>query len=106
MSEVSSHFPLNTVIRQDYSTVDLKAYCKGKKIGLLFSGYWCKPCRELTPEIIKYYDLNKGGTEFEIIYIHADTNETAFRTYFAKMPWLALNFYDMQTNVSENFGLL
>jgi thiol-disulfide isomerase/thioredoxin len=99
MSAVTSFFPVNSVFGKDYKLVDLRTHCKGKKVGLLFSAYWCKPCREMTPEIIKYYEENKGGKEFEIIYVSTDVNEVAFNTYFAKMPWLALDYNETVANV-------
>ncbi len=105
MSIVANFFPINSVFDKDYKPVDLRKHFKGKKIGLLFSAYWCKPCREMSPYIIKYYLANNGGKEFEIIYVSGDVNEAAFREYFAKMPWLALNFFESEVNVNLNFTI-
>lgn len=73
---------------------------KGKKIGLLFSASWCKPCREMTPQIMKYYSQNNGGKEFDIVFVSGDNDEHSFHQYYATMPWLALNFNETQLNVS------
>ena len=90
----------NIVFNNRGQYIDLFSHCKGKSVGLLFSAYWCKPCRELCPDIIKYYEKHRGGKDFEIIYISGDTDQGAFDKYFQKMPWLALDFNEQPLSVS------
>lgn len=94
----------NVVFNKQRQYVDLKSHCQGKSVGLLFSAYWCKPCREMCPDIIKYYQKHKGGKDFEIIYVSGDTDEAAFQKYYSKMPWLALDFNEQYISVSIIFN--
>ncbi|XP_060596592.1 nucleoredoxin-like [Ruditapes philippinarum] len=77
-------------------------------IGLYFSAHWCPPCRGFTPELAKYYnDLKAKNRTLEIIFISSDKDETAFKEYFAEMPWLALDFRHRETKneLAQKFGV-
>lgn len=83
------------VIRNDDSAVQLDEFCgEGRVIGLLFSGHWCRPCREFTPKLVEFYKKLKGDANrhFEVVYISCDRGEKEFYAYFKEMPWLALPF--------------
>lgn len=80
--------------------INMQTHFAGKKLGLLFSASWCKPCREMTPQIMKYYEQNNGGKDFDIVFVSGDNDEMSFQRYYATMPWLALNFNESQINVS------
>lgn len=91
----------DVVINRKGEHIDLKTHCKGKSVGLLFSAYWCKPCRDICPEIIKYYEkMRILQKDFEIIFISGDRTESSFKEYFSKMPWLALDFNEQYISVS------
>ena len=93
MSAISNLFLNRTVVKNHQGNyINLPTYFKGMKVGLLFSAAWCKPCTKMTPEIIKYYENNNGGKDFEIIYISGDVDEMQFQKYYSKMPWFALDF--------------
>ncbi|OMO87354.1 hypothetical protein CCACVL1_09110 [Corchorus capsularis] len=72
----------------------------GKTIGLYFSGQWCVPCVKFTPKLISIYQRikqtleEKGGEDFEIVFVSNDRDQTSFDSYFGTMPWLALPFED------------
>ncbi|OMO75478.1 Thioredoxin-like protein [Corchorus olitorius] len=72
----------------------------GKTIGLYFSGQWCVPCVKFTPKLISIYRRikqtleEKGGEDFEIVFVSNDRDQTSFDSYFGTMPWLALPFED------------
>ncbi|KAA8530621.1 hypothetical protein F0562_005445 [Nyssa sinensis] len=70
---------------------------RGKKLGLYFSGSWCGPCQQFTPELIEVYNELSSKSDFEIILISADEYVESFNNYFSKMPWLAVPFSDSET---------
>lgn len=70
---------------------------KGKKLGLYFSASWCGPCRGFTPTLVEAYNELSPNGEFEVVFITADEDDEAFKSYFSKMPWLAIPFSDSDT---------
>jgi len=56
----------------------------------------CGPCREFTPELVKFYDKinsRRGNKDsFEIIFISRCRDENSFGQYFTHMNWLAMPF--------------
>lgn len=76
----------------------------GKTVGLYFSAQWCPPCLKFTPKLISVYQKikqtlaeGKEDEDFEIVLVSSDRDQTAFESYFATMPWLALPFGDQTT---------
>ncbi|PKA54053.1 putative nucleoredoxin 1 [Apostasia shenzhenica] len=81
---------------------------KGKMVGLYFSGSWCGPCRRFTPILVEAYtELAARNSNFEIVFVSADSDDEDFDEYFTHMPWLAIPFSDEEKRewLSENFGL-
>ncbi|TKY58651.1 nucleoredoxin 1 [Spatholobus suberectus] len=70
---------------------------KGKKLGLYFSASWCGPCQRFTPTLVEVYNEVASKGDFEIIFVTADEDDEAFKSYFSKMPWLAIPFSDSET---------
>ncbi|KAK4842012.1 hypothetical protein QYF36_014231 [Acer negundo] len=70
---------------------------KGKKIGLYFSASWCGPCRRFTPTLVEVYNELSPTSDFEVIFVSRDKDDTSFNEYFSKMPWLAIPFSDSET---------
>ncbi|XP_022753219.1 probable nucleoredoxin 2 isoform X3 [Durio zibethinus] len=72
----------------------------GKTVGLYFSEERCFPCVKFTPKLISVYQRikqmleEKGGEDFEIVFVSNDRDQSSFDSYFATMPWLALPFGD------------
>ncbi|XVF63635.1 hypothetical protein PTKIN_Ptkin09bG0102400 [Pterospermum kingtungense] len=72
----------------------------GKTVGLYFSAQWCFPCVKFTPKLISVYQKiqqnleEKGGEDFEVVFVSFDREQSSFDSYFASMPWLALPFGD------------
>ncbi|CAL5366453.1 unnamed protein product [Camellia sinensis] len=81
---------------------------KGKKLGLYFSGSWCRPCQQFTPNLVEVYNELSSIRDFEIILVSADIYIEAFDRYFAKMPWLAIPFSDSEClkNLQELFAVI
>ncbi|KAJ9169552.1 hypothetical protein P3X46_017733 [Hevea brasiliensis] len=69
---------------------------KGKKLGLYFSASWCGPCQRFTPILVEAYNELAPKGDFEIVFISADEDDESFKTYFSKMPWLAIPFSDSE----------
>ncbi|GLU04620.1 hypothetical protein SLE2022_217580 [Rubroshorea leprosula] len=72
----------------------------GKTVGLYFSGQWCLPGLDFTPKLISIYHKiknlleEKGGEDFEIVFVSNDRDQDSFESYFGSMPWLSLPFGD------------
>ncbi|GMP27435.1 hypothetical protein CsSME_00003431 [Camellia sinensis var. sinensis] len=81
---------------------------KGKKLGLYFSGSWCRPCQQFTPNLVEVYNELSSIRDFEIILVSADIYIETFDRYFAKMPWLAIPFPDSEClkNLQELFAVI
>ncbi|BBG95373.1 protein kinase C-like zinc finger protein [Prunus dulcis] len=68
--------------------------CYGKTVCLFFSANWCRPCKALTPQLVRLYDVLKmEGKEIEIIFVSFDRDEEKFNEHFKCMPWLTIPFY-------------
>ncbi|KAK7361848.1 hypothetical protein VNO77_03933 [Canavalia gladiata] len=70
---------------------------KGKKLGLYFSASWCGPCRRFTPTLVEVYNEIAPKGDFEVVFVTADEDDESFKSYFSKMPWLAIPFSDSET---------
>ncbi|XP_062022094.1 probable nucleoredoxin 3 [Rosa rugosa] len=67
--------------------------CNGKTVCLLFSANWCRPCKALTPQLVRLYDtLRYDGKDLEIILVSFDRDEDKFNEHFKCMPWLVVPF--------------
>lgn len=66
---------------------------RGKKVvGLYFSADWCGPCRQFTPELVKFYEkVNKRRKDdFQIVWISRCRDVQSYGQYFTEMKWLAI----------------
>lgn len=112
-------FPWKSEKLSDLMTPDLKLVdnkgeaktlgdLKGKTLGLYFSAHWCPPCKAFTPKFADVYKKCKeSGKDFEVIFLSSDSDEDAFKEYFAEMPWLALPYDQRQLKekLSGHFGV-
>ena len=48
----------------------------------------CPPCKAFSPQLINFYNTNKG--DLEVLFVSSDRDEKSFSEYFAKMPFLAM----------------
>jgi len=77
-------------------------YCKvpvselvGKTVILYFSAKWCPPCRDFLPTLVKEYKkIKEKHSDFEIIFISFDRDQSSYDEFFSDMPWLALPLGD------------
>ena len=71
-------------------------------VAIYFSAHWCGPCRGFTPLLSKVYsEVKAAGKAFEIVFVSADRDEKSMASYFAEMPWLALQWADKK-NLEED----
>ncbi len=65
-------------------------------LALYFSAHWCPPCRDFTPHLAEVYKAFKASharsADWEVVFVSSDSDEAAFKEYFAEMPWLALPY--------------
>lgn len=61
---------------------------------LYFSAHWCPPCRQFTPELVKFYNDHQAKGSYEVIFISSDRNQTDMQNYMRdmRMPWLAVAY--------------
>ena len=59
-------------------------------IGVFFSGHWCPPSREFTPDLIDAYDAWAREKGFEIIFCSSDHSEEEFHDYREAAPLFPL----------------
>ncbi|KAK6926052.1 Thioredoxin-like fold [Dillenia turbinata] len=89
---------LDFVIGKDGTKI-LVSDLVGKHILIYFSAHWCPPCRAFLPKLIETYQNIKAKDDaFELIFVSSDSDQSAFDSYFAEMPWLALPFGDERSN--------
>jgi nucleoredoxin len=93
MSSLVSLFPEK--IQGKDGLVDSTEALSGKFTMIYFSAHWCPPCRGFTPKLAKFYnDLKATRSDFELVFVSSDKDQSAFDEYYAEMPWLALPFED------------
>ncbi len=60
---------------------------------MLFTAYWCPPCKIFLPKLIDFYtDLQIEEKPFEIILVPMDKDQGAFLEHWGEMPWLTVPF--------------
>ena len=84
------------LVNQRGQSVPTRVALKGNRIiGVYFSAHWCGPCRQFTPQLVKFYqDCKRHKKTLEIIFVSSDKNEGEMRKYMkeANMPWLAVPY--------------
>lgn len=74
---------------------DAAALGSKKYLAVYFSASWCGPCRNFTPELVKFYNRKKASQDkFDVIFVSMDRSEEAMEAYMAddKMPWPAVTY--------------
>ncbi|KAL6878463.1 hypothetical protein ACP4OV_012633 [Aristida adscensionis] len=85
---------LNFVIGKDGAKVPVSELV-GKTVLLYFSAKWCGPCRAFLPTLVKEYNkIKEKNSDFEIVFISSDRDQSSFDEFFSDMPWLALPLED------------
>ena len=82
------------LIKNNKKQVDAASVLNGKMVLLYFSASWCGPCRNFTPELVKFYKSTCKKENIEVVLVTSDKTENAMMKYFKKMPWYALAFND------------
>ena len=98
---------LGAKLASSSGTVATANMLAGKIVGLYFSAHWCPPCRGFTPKLVEAYKKHLKAKGMEIVFVSSDQNESAFKSYFCEMPWLALPFSErkIKAQLSEKFGV-
>ncbi|XP_066378874.1 probable nucleoredoxin 1-1 [Miscanthus floridulus] len=85
---------LDFVIGKDGAKVPVSELV-GKTVLLYFSAKWCGPCRAFLPTLVKEYNNIKAkNSDFEIVFISSDRDQSSFDDFFSQMPWLAVPLED------------
>ena len=75
----------------DEKPVSLADVKKKKFVGIYCSASWCGPCKQFTPELIKFYEKNKG--KIAIVLIGADRTQPEVFKYMKshEMPFFTVD---------------
>ncbi|TVU46616.1 hypothetical protein EJB05_06162 [Eragrostis curvula] len=85
---------LDFVIGKDGAKVPVSELV-GKTVLLYFSAKWCGPCRAFLPTLVKEYNkIKEKNSDFEIVFISSDRDQSSFDEFFSEMPWLVLPLED------------
>ncbi|XP_044967845.1 probable nucleoredoxin 1-2 [Hordeum vulgare subsp. vulgare] len=85
---------LDFVIGKDGAKVPV-AELVGKTVLLYFSAKWCGPCRAFLPTLVDVYNkIKEKNSDFEIVFISSDKDQSSFDDFFSGMPWLAIPLED------------
>lgn len=79
-----------------------------KPLFIYFSASWCPPCRGFTPKLVDFYTSHKKAKkDLEVVLITLDETESAFNSYFSKMPWLSVPFNEKKIirNLSTKYSM-
>lgn len=77
------------------SPFDAAPLANKKFLAVYYSAAWCGPCRNFTPDLVKWYNRNKSKAElFELVFVSADRSADQMAQYMVddKMPWPAMDF--------------
>lgn len=89
-------------------TVQTATVLQGKYVALYFSAHWCGPCRGFTPKLAEQYKKITGaGKNWEVVFCSSDQDDSAFKSYYKSMPWLALPYAnrDLKEKLSNKYGV-
>lgn len=83
------------LVDKDGKKVDISKL-SGKIIGIYFSAHWCPPCRQFTPNLIKF--RNDHAAQFEVVFVSSDRSADDQQKYMKEtgMPWPAIPFGSAQ----------
>ncbi|VAH52063.1 unnamed protein product [Triticum turgidum subsp. durum] len=85
---------IDFVIGKDGAKVPV-AELVGKTVLLYFSAKWCGPCRAFLPTLVDVYNkVKEKNSDFEIVFISSDRDQSSFDDFFSGMPWLAVPLED------------
>ncbi|KAI6688395.1 hypothetical protein NL676_025223 [Syzygium grande] len=71
---------------------------EGHVVGLYFSANWYSPCQNFNRVLSSAYEqLKTNRSNFEVVFISADEDLSAFSSYYSSMPWLAIPFSDLES---------
>jgi thiol-disulfide isomerase/thioredoxin len=82
------------LVMADGSAADTARIARQRFVLLYFSAHWCPPCRAYTPELVKFYNANRQGDRFDIIFVSWDHDATEMAAYMKDMamPWPAVAY--------------
>merc|ERR1719473_1879377 len=98
---------LGDTLLSSSGTVSTSSALGGRVVGLYFSAHWCPPCRGFTPLLSKAYTATLKAKNVEVVFVSSDQNESAFKSYFKQMPWLALPYSarSIKDRLSQKFSV-
>ena len=88
--------------------IDTATALQGKMVAVYFSASWCGPCRNFTPQLVKFYKSVKSKSNLEIVFISSDKTDKDMMKYMKndKMPWLATAFqHPAAMNLKKELGV-
>ena len=101
---MESYLHPETTLRHGTTLVSTDVLRPNKVVGFYFSAHWCGPCLSFTPLLAHFYKRTKEtcDTDFVVVFVSADRKSAGFEDYYATMPWLAVQFADVDTREHLN----
>lgn len=84
-----------TLVNPDQTPYDDAALADVEYFAFYYSAGWCGPCRQFTPELVKWYHHTKPLLpHVELVFVSNDRDAEKMAGYMAaeKMPWPAVSF--------------
>jgi nucleoredoxin len=90
----------NMVINNTGTTIEKGYLASLEYLAVYFADFGSPPCRKMTPHLIEWFNANKEGKKFDILFVSNDSEEPSFKLASETAPWMSLKFTSEQANVA------
>jgi len=74
---------------------------------LYFGAHWSAPCQAFTPDLVDFYEKEKGGHLFQVLYVSNGNSEREMLAYMrkTKMQWPAVVYHSKsRKKLNQNYS--
>jgi nucleoredoxin len=93
------------LIDADGKRVDTSRLAQKRFVLLYFSASSSAPCQTFTPQLVQYYNANRKGDAFEVIFVSSDNDKASMAKHMkdAAMPWPAVAFLSIKASTLRKY---